>query len=58
MKYGKIVLAAALMTGVAACDVDVEKEGELPEVNLEGETRLPDVDVSVEGGNVPERSLT
>jgi hypothetical protein len=37
-------IAGALTIGIAGCDVDVEDEGKLPEVDVE-EGRMPDVDV-------------
>ena len=50
----KLAAIAVLMTGVAACDVDVEDEGEMPSVSLEG-GEMPDV--SVDGGELPEADV-
>lgn len=55
---GISILLAGSAGLMSACDVDVEEEGELPEVNVEP-GKAPDVDVrgpdvNVEGGNLPE----
>ncbi len=50
----KLAAIAVLMTGVAACDVDVEDEGEMPDVSFESGT-LPEV--SVEGGELPDMNV-
>lgn len=55
---GISVLLATSAGLMSACDVDVEDEGKLPEVNVEP-GRAPDVDVrgpdvNVEGGQLPE----
>jgi hypothetical protein len=47
MKTITIMLAAAGALGLAACDVDQTKNGQ-----------LPDVDVNVSGGEVPEFNVT
>ena len=61
MRRLSMVGIAALLASSAglmsACDVDVEDEGKLPEVNVEP-GRAPDVDVrgpdvNVEGGQLP-----
>lgn len=55
---GISVLLAGAAGMMSACDVDVEEEGELPEVNVEPgkapevDVRGPDVDV--QGGQLPE----
>lgn len=36
---------AALAFAVTACDVDKVEDGEMPEVKVEGETKLPKYDV-------------
>ena len=66
----KIITASviALSLGLTACDVNVEEEGKLPDVEVSGdagqmpeyeinqtqEGEMPDVDVDFEGGNLPE----
>lgn len=61
MKRLSALAISALLVGSAglmsACDVDVEDEGKLPEVNVEP-GRAPDIDVrgpdvNVEGGQMP-----
>lgn len=47
MKKITIMLAAASGLGLAACDVDQTKNGQ-----------MPDVDVNVSGGQVPEFNVT
>ena len=39
------MLAMVMALPLAACDVDQTEEGELPEVEIEGETELPEYDV-------------
>jgi hypothetical protein len=57
-----------LLPALTGCEVDVEEEGEMPTVDVEGDTgqlpqyeveqtqegRLPDVDVDAEPGKLPE----
>jgi hypothetical protein len=49
-----LLLACVAAAGLAACDIDVEDDGELPKVDVEGgrapevEIRGPDVDVGTQ----------
>lgn len=53
-KFLTIICASVLAVTFGGCDVDVEDEGSLPEVNVEGgdmpdvDVTLPDVDVGTE----------
>lgn len=43
-KLSTVLLFGAFLGGMTACTAEVEDEGEMPEVNVEG-GRMPDVDV-------------
>jgi hypothetical protein len=63
-----LIAASSLLIGLAGCDVEVEEEGRLPEMDVQTEPgqlpeydvqqtqegRLPDVNVDAQGGNLPE----
>lgn len=65
---GMLVAAMGALALVTACDVDVEKEGKMPDVDVSGdagklpeyevikteEGRMPDVDVDAKAGRLPE----
>lgn len=67
-KYSRLVMGAAAVVALAACEVEQAREGKLPGVDVEAdagrlpeyeiekkrEGRLPDVNVKVEGGQLPE----
>lgn len=70
MKHVMTVAGLSALLFVAGCDVEQKEEGEMPDVDVEGdpgqlpaydvdveqtrEGRMPGVDVDVEGGNMPE----
>lgn len=45
IKALSLIPAAALAFSVTACDVDKVEDGEMPEVKVEGEAKLPKYDV-------------
>lgn len=63
--------ASLLLLAVAGCEVEKTADGELPDVDVEGdagalpryevektqEGRMPDVDVDVDGGRLPEYDI-
>jgi len=67
-KITMLIMLTAALALIAGCDVDVEDEGKLPEVNIEGDSgqlpeyevkqtqegELPDLDVDAEPGRLPE----
>ncbi len=65
-KWFIVACAAGLMFALVACDVDVEKEGKLPDVDVDAtggqlpefkqtqEAQMPDVDVDATSGKLPD----
>lgn len=58
MKLMLATVAAASLFVVAGCTVDKTKEGNLPEVEVKGETQLPEYDVKAADVDVGTTSKT
>lgn len=55
----KFLLITALATGLAACDVEQEQEGDLPDVDVQAEEgQLPEYDVETPDVEVRQDTVT